>query len=92
VPSPENGWSGDNFAGWCFRDANQAILAAVTSLDPAERKAAYLRHQQLWTQEVPVLPLYQRLSLAIIAPDVHGPQPDPLAPITWNIASWRRER
>ena len=92
VPSPENGWSGDNFAGWCFRDANQAILAAVTSLDPAARKAAYLRHQQLWTQEVPVLPLYQRLSLAIIAPDVRGPQPDPLAPLTWNIAAWRRER
>jgi peptide/nickel transport system substrate-binding protein len=90
VPSEQNGWTGDNFAGWCFRDANRAIRMAVTALDPAERKAAYLIQQQKWTQELPSLPLFQRLSVAIIAPKVQGPQPDPLAPITWNIASWRR--
>lgn len=90
VPSEQNGWTGDNFAGWCFRDADRAIRTAVTALDPAERKAAYLRQQQLWTQEVPALPLFQRLSLALVAPSVHGPLPDPLAPITWNIATWRR--
>lgn len=92
VPSEENGWSGDNFAGWCFRDADRAIRTAVTALDPAERQAAYLRQQQLWTQELPALPLFQRLSLALVAPNLSGPQPDPLAPITWNIASWRRTR
>ena len=90
VPSQENGWTGDNFAGWCFRDANRAIREAVTSLDPAQRQAAYLRQQQLWTQELPSLPLFQRLSLVLSAPGVRGPQPDSLAPITWNIASWRR--
>jgi peptide/nickel transport system substrate-binding protein len=92
VPSIENGWSGDNFAGWCFRDADRAIRTAVTALDPTERQAAYLRQQQLWTQEVPALPLFQRLSLALIAPNLSGPQPDPLAPITWNIALWQRTR
>jgi peptide/nickel transport system substrate-binding protein len=92
VPSQENGWTGDNFAGWCFRDANRAIREAVTSLDPAQRKAAYLRQQQLWTQEVPSLPLFQRLSLVLAAPGLRGPQPDSLAPITWNIASWRRTK
>jgi peptide/nickel transport system substrate-binding protein len=90
VPSPENNWSGENFAGWCYRDANRAIREAVTTLDPAQRKAAYARQQQLWTQELPSLPLFQRLSLALIAPNVRGTQPDALAPITWNIASWKR--
>lgn len=90
VPSEENGWSGDNFSGWCFRDADRSIRTAVTSLDPNERRAAYLRQQQLWTQELPSLPLFQRLSLVISAPDLQGPLPDPLAPITWNIAAWRR--
>jgi peptide/nickel transport system substrate-binding protein len=90
VPSPENNWIGENFAGWCFRDANRAIREAVTTLDAEQRRAAYLRQQQLWTQEVPSLPLFQRLSLALIAPKVSGPQPDALAPITWNIASWKR--
>jgi peptide/nickel transport system substrate-binding protein len=92
VPSEQNNWTGDNFAGWCFRDANRAIRQAVTALDPEERKQAYLVQQQKWTQEVPALPLFQRLSLALTASRLKGPQPDPLAPITWNIASWRRTK
>jgi peptide/nickel transport system substrate-binding protein len=90
VPSPENNWTGDNFAGWCFRDANRAIREAVTTVDIAQRRAAYLRQQQLWSQELPSLPLFQRLSLVLLAPNVRGPQPDALAPITWNIAHWKR--
>lgn len=92
VPSPENGWAGNNFAGWCFRDANRAIREAVTTLDPEQRRAAYIRQQQLWTQEMPSLPLFPRLSLALIAAPVRGLQPDPLAPITWNVATWTREK
>ncbi len=90
VPSPENNWTGDNFAGWCFRDANRAIREAVTTVDIKQRQDAYLRQQKLWSQELPALPLFQRLSLALIAPNLRGPQPDALAPITWNIATWKR--
>ncbi len=90
VPSEQNGYSGDNFAGWCFRDANRAIRMAVTSLDPDERKAAYLTQQQKWTQEVPVVPLFQRLSVTLVGSGVQGVVPDPLAPITWNVAAWKR--
>ena len=81
MPSEQNGWTGDNFAGWCFRDANRAIRQAVTALDPQERKQAYLVQQQKWTQEVPVVPLFQRLSVALVAPGIQGPQPDALAPM-----------
>jgi peptide/nickel transport system substrate-binding protein len=90
VPSPENNFSGDNFSGWCLRDANRAIREAVTSLDPAQRHDAYARQQQLWTQELPALPLFQRLSVVVIALEVRGPRPDALAPITWNISEWQR--
>ncbi|HWQ14113.1 MAG TPA: peptide ABC transporter substrate-binding protein [Roseiflexaceae bacterium] len=92
VPSDANNWAGDNFAGWCFREADQAVRIAATSLDAAERQAAYLRQQQLWTQELPSLPLFQRLSLAVVAPDVVGVRPDALAPITWNVSEWRRTK
>jgi peptide/nickel transport system substrate-binding protein len=92
VPSPENNWSGDNFAGWCFRDADRAIREAATTLDLAQRQAAYLRQQQLWAQELPSLPLFQRLSVALVVPGVRGTQLDALAPITWNIASWKRHK
>jgi peptide/nickel transport system substrate-binding protein len=90
VPSEENGWTGNNFAGWCFREADQQIRIANTSLDRDERIAAYLQHQQLYTQELPTLPLFQRPLLAISTPDLTGIQPDPLAPITWNLTEWER--
>jgi peptide/nickel transport system substrate-binding protein len=90
VPSDSNGWTGDNFAGWCFRDADRAVREAATALDPVARNAAYLRQQQLWTQELPSLPLFQRLSMVVVAPGVSGLAPDALAPITWNITQWRK--
>jgi peptide/nickel transport system substrate-binding protein len=92
VPSQDNNWTGDNFAGWCFRDASRAIREAVTTLDTAKRKAAYLLQQKLWTQELPSLPLFQRLSVTLAAPAARGLQPDPLAPITWNVATWQRTK
>jgi peptide/nickel transport system substrate-binding protein len=91
VPSEGNGWTGDNFAGWCFRDADRAIREATTTLDPEVRNAAYLRQQQLWTQELPSLPLFQRVSVVVSNPGISGIAADPLAPVTWNIAAWRRE-
>lgn len=90
VPSESNGWGGNNFAGWCFREADQAIRTANTTIDQAQRQAAYLRQQQLFTQELPALPLFQRPLIVITNPKLRGIRLDPLAPITWNIAEWQR--
>lgn len=91
VPGEGNGYRGENFAGWCFRDADRAVRTADTTLDPVERTEAYLLQQQLWTQELPALPLFQRLSIVAANPNVQGLLPDALAPITWNVAVWKRK-
>jgi peptide/nickel transport system substrate-binding protein len=91
VPNEGNGFTGNNFSGWCFFEADQAIRTATTSLDQAERAQAYLRQQQLFTQELPVLPFFQRVDVTIFAPSITGFQPDPTAPFTWNIGAWRRQ-
>ncbi len=90
VPSEINGWVGNNFAGWCTRDADFAVKRAATSLDSAEQKAQYAAQQVLFTKELPSLPLFQRLGVVITNPQVTGVLPDALAPLTWNIASWQR--
>lgn len=90
VPSERNGWRGENFAGWCFRDANRAILRGSTALDPAQRAQEYLAQQQIWSRELPSLPLFQRVSLVLAGNTVHGLQPDSFAPVTWNVAAWKR--
>ncbi len=92
VPSEANNWTGNNFAGWCFFEANEAINTATTSLDPEEQKAAYLRQQQLFTQELPVLPLFQRIDLLIARRGVSGWRLDPTAPFTWNMSEWRLDK
>ena len=90
VPSENNNWTGNNFSGWCFFEADRAIRTATTVLDQEERRAAYLRQQQLFTQEMPVLPLFQRVDLVLTNPTLRGVRADPTAPFTWNIATWRR--
>jgi peptide/nickel transport system substrate-binding protein len=90
VPSEANGWVGNNFAGWCMRDADYAVKLAATSLDRNEQFNQYLVQQQLFTSELPSLPLFQRLGVAIAVDTIEGIKPDALAPITWNIADWKR--
>lgn len=90
IPNEQNNYRGENFAGWCFRDADRAVRTADTTLDPTERTEAYLRQQQLWTQELPAIPLFQRLSVVVAAPGIRGLMPDALAPVTWNVFAWER--
>lgn len=89
VPNEANGWVGNNFPGWCFFEADQAIRTATTELDRATRLAAYQRQQELFTQELPVLPLFQRVDVTFSRPTLVGIAPDPTAPFTWNIVNWR---
>lgn len=90
VPSEANAWVGNNFAGWCMRDADYAVKLAATSLDSEVQSTQYLAQQQLFTREMPSLPLFQRLGVAIANENVTGIRADAIAPITWNIAEWKR--
>lgn len=92
VPSETNGWSGNNFSGWCFREADLAIRRAATSHSTVEQREAYVTQQKLFTQEVPSLPLFQRPALVLSQPTIHHLHPDPIAPITWNVGQWTREQ
>lgn len=92
VPIQENGYTGNNFSGWCFEAAEWPLRRATSTLDVRARARDYLKHQQLWTQEVPVIPLFQRPLTIIASPQLQGAVPDPLAPITWNISQWQRSQ
>ncbi|HEX6290878.1 MAG TPA: peptide ABC transporter substrate-binding protein [Herpetosiphonaceae bacterium] len=92
VPLQENGFTGNNFSGWCFEAAEWPLRRANSTLDERARAQDYLKHQQLWTQEVPVIPLFQRPIAVIAHPRMQGVQPDPLAPVTWNVDQWTSTR
>ncbi len=92
IPGTENGFTGNNFGGWCFEPAERALRTVAETIDPRARAAAYLRHQRLWTQELPSVPLMQRPIGIWRRAAIKGVQADPLAPITWNIGQWTRDK
>jgi hypothetical protein len=61
IPLPSNGWSGQNYMGWCNRSASDAIeLAADTARPQAERKAHYAQVIEALAYDMPMLPLFMR--------------------------------
>lgn len=91
VPIQENGYTGNNFSGWCFEAAEWPLRRAAATLDTRVRAQDYLKHQQLWAKEVPMIPLFQRPVAVLATPQIKGVAPDPLAPITWNVTQWQRD-
>jgi peptide/nickel transport system substrate-binding protein len=90
IPGAANSFRGNNFAGWCFEPAEGPLRAAARSFDERASAAAYLRHQQLWTRQLPSVPLFQRPIAIVQRAGLQGIVPDPLAPITWNVDMWKR--
>jgi peptide/nickel transport system substrate-binding protein len=90
IPTSQNGWSNNNFAGWCNLDADRVLREATTILDRDQRRAAYVRHQQLFAEALPSIPLLARPVVILAAPGVRGLQPDGFVPITWNLQAWKR--
>lgn len=77
IPTPENGWSGQNYMGWCNPDASDAIYAANNTLLQAERIAQYAIVQEQFAQDMVSLPLFSRLGSYAKKPALLGFQPGP---------------
>ena len=88
IPSVRNNFGGQNISGWCDEAANFAIYEATSALSLAERKAAYARQQVIFSQQLPSLPLFQRLKVLASSPQICGVRSGPLAAVTWNVAEW----
>lgn len=68
------------------------VLAAAArrSSGRDEKRVLYSELQRIWSDDLPGLPIYQRLRVDIAARSLTGIQPPPTdAAITWNVAAWR---
>jgi peptide/nickel transport system substrate-binding protein len=88
-PFPEHpkGWSGANPSGFHSEAYDQACLLARTALpDDPQHAEAHRRAQEIFTAEMPALPLYTRSRLVVTRPDLCGLVTDPLAESSlWNL-------
>lgn len=84
-PYPEfaKGWGGANASGYSSPDFDQACQQAMTGLpDTTAYRDGHLRAQQIFAEDLPVIPLYLRLKLVATRPDLCNVVIDPSAEST----------
>jgi peptide/nickel transport system substrate-binding protein len=90
-PYPEfpKGWGGANASGYSNPEFDRQCQTALTALpDSPERAAAHQTAQAIFAEDLPSLPLYARLKLAVTRPDFCGAEQDPSS----ESALWNLER
>lgn len=87
IPSEENGWGGQNDPGFKNADFDAACLKALQSLPGSDGYIeGHKEAQRIFSEQLPVVPLFLRLKLAATRPEVKGFIMDPTANSEfWNI-------
>jgi len=90
IPSEANNYSGQNSPGWRNQEVDELITAIERELDRDTRKAMWKRLQDLYAEEVPVLPLYYRADVFILPPWLDGVRPTGhLNTSSLEVETWR---
>ncbi|HEC23072.1 MAG TPA: hypothetical protein ENI95_09155 [Chloroflexi bacterium] len=88
IPSATDGYEGLNFPGWCDAEATQSAFEGDNALSPEERAPHYLNLQRILIEQLPSLPLFQRIKIEASQPGLCGPAPGPVSFATWNVEQW----
>lgn len=83
-------WGGWNYHAYTNPEFDLACKDVLFSPpDSPEHRAAAQRAQNILMTDVPMIPLYPRLKLALTRPDLCGFELDPVAATEWwNIEAW----
>jgi peptide/nickel transport system substrate-binding protein len=88
TPDEENGWAGQNNPGFMNDEYDAACLRAVTALPGSDDYVeGHKESQRIFSEQLPVVPLFLRLKLAATRPEVQGFVMDP----TENSEMWNIE-
>ena len=89
IPTAENAWVGQNYAGYVNPEVDQLIDAIEIELDRDKRRAMWWRLQEIYADELPALPLYFRADAHIWPKWLDGIQPTGhMHPSTLWVEHW----
>lgn len=90
IPSADNSWKGINITAYNNDEYDNACRTAQLAL-PEEREytQAYQQTQILFSNDLPAIPLYHRLRIAVARPDLCGFDLDPTAGLLWNVEAFQ---
>ncbi|MFQ5784562.1 MAG: peptide ABC transporter substrate-binding protein [Alphaproteobacteria bacterium] len=75
IPSAENNWSGQNAPGFANPEMDALIDRTEIELDPQVRLGYWRRMQEIYAEELPVLPLYFRATPYVLPVWLTGIEP-----------------
>ncbi len=89
IPTKDNNRSGLNYSGFSNIDIDKIHTRLAQTIDPISRRELFKRHQEIWINEIPVLPLFVTYSLSATRRDLINWKPTGSAiPETWNCEEW----
>jgi peptide/nickel transport system substrate-binding protein len=90
IPTPENGYAGGNYSGWCDEAVSNAVTEAnFLTLDTEQRKAAWnTALKGYFERGYPIVPLYIRPAMVATVPELEGVSLNPTEYVTHNIEQW----
>ncbi|MFN8446701.1 MAG: ABC transporter substrate-binding protein [Caldilineaceae bacterium] len=91
IPLPTNNWLGQNDMGWCNKEASDAVVAAVNTLNRDERAKYYDIVQEKFAEDMVSLPLFQRAEAEAWNLKLQGLRPDPTENGSASVADWSME-
>lgn len=75
IPNEKNGWSGQNFMNWSNKENDKLLDALELEFDAQKRVKLAHQIMKLYTEEVPVLPLYYRSDTSVVPKNLKNYRP-----------------
>ena len=92
IPKPENNFAGQNYTGFVNAEMDELLERIEVELDRKKRRALWSHLQQIYADELPVIPLYFRANPFVVPKWLKGIQPTGHQfPTTLWIENWRVE-
>jgi peptide/nickel transport system substrate-binding protein len=89
IPGPNNGWRGAAWNGYSNPEMDRLILAFGLALDPADRARLARDIVQVFTTDLPEIPLFFPVNSNVLTSDLVGPKLRPASSNpTWNMHEW----
>jgi peptide/nickel transport system substrate-binding protein len=89
IPAADNGWNGQNYAGYVNPEVDQLIDDIEIELDRGKREAMWHRLQEIYADQLPALPLYFRADAHIWPKWLDGIRPTGhMHPTTLWVEQW----
>ncbi len=93
IPGPGGTGEGQNYPAYKNEEVTRICHAVPAELDDARRTQMLQRMQEIWVEDLPVIPLYLRSDYVGHKPGLQQFLPTGAGmPITWNSPRWRWSR